>query len=190
MNQRKTITPITPWDCDAIQFPRLLAAIAATQPLPDEKALREATDLSQSQIRELFARAQKAWDDIKVRTTTKSSPYAMVLDERFAASACGNIWLVNIHDSRIHLAWIRLQGDIWLEIAIWPNSHPGLTVRTIQCGDQPLAARINHDFNGGNWCARVCNIKGVRFWHGMPIIKGSTRKKVRSEKTNHPPRRR
>lgn len=153
---------IIPWDCDPIQFPRLLAEIAATQgKLPDEPALRESMDLEQAEINELFDRAQRAWDEIKARTIPNAKLYAVVLDERFSQCERGNIWLVNDEEPGWHNAWIRLQGDIWLEISIRPENYPGLTVQTVQTSNEKLAAHINREFNGGNWLARKCNIDGV-----------------------------
>lgn len=55
------------WNNDAIQFPRLLAEIAATGALTpavyDE--LRDLTDLTNDEINQLLDRAQTAWEKIK-----------------------------------------------------------------------------------------------------------------------------
>jgi len=52
------------WSNNAIQFPRLLAEIMATQNL-DLKALAESMDLSVDQVNELFDRADASWENIK-----------------------------------------------------------------------------------------------------------------------------
>lgn len=52
------------WTRDDLQFPRLLAEIAATQKL-DLEALGEAMDLEEDAIDELFERAQQAWQATK-----------------------------------------------------------------------------------------------------------------------------
>lgn len=52
------------WNNDAIQFPRLLAEIMATQEI-DMNALAESMDLSVDEVNELFDRADQAWEDIK-----------------------------------------------------------------------------------------------------------------------------
>ena len=54
-----------PWTNNAIQFPRLLAEIMATQNL-DMAALAESMDLSIDEINELFDRADAVWEDQKV----------------------------------------------------------------------------------------------------------------------------
>lgn len=52
------------WENNAIQFPRLLAEISATQEL-DIPALSEAMDLSIDDVNELLDRADRAWEDAK-----------------------------------------------------------------------------------------------------------------------------
>ena len=51
------------WERDEIQFPRLLAEIAATQELGMD-ALCESMDLTQADIDELFDRASTTWQRI------------------------------------------------------------------------------------------------------------------------------
>jgi hypothetical protein len=57
---------LDPWKDDSIQFPRLLAEIAATVELrgADYAALGESMDLTPEQIDELFDRAQQRWQGI------------------------------------------------------------------------------------------------------------------------------
>lgn len=52
------------WENDAIQFPRLLAEIVATQSL-DMDALAESMGLTLGEVQELFDRADEAWEHIK-----------------------------------------------------------------------------------------------------------------------------
>jgi hypothetical protein len=52
------------WLDNSIQFPRLIAEIAATQVI-DFAALGESMDLEQIEISELFERASTAWEQIK-----------------------------------------------------------------------------------------------------------------------------
>lgn len=61
-----SVTPArTPWEDNAIQFPRLLAEIMATQDNLDADALCEAMDITREELDELFDRAQAAWETIK-----------------------------------------------------------------------------------------------------------------------------
>ena len=53
------------WESNDIQFPRLLAEIAATQDSLDMEALCAVMDLSELEIDILFCRAQDEWEDIK-----------------------------------------------------------------------------------------------------------------------------
>jgi len=53
------------WARNDLQFPRLLAEIAATQTL-DVEALSEAMDLEEDAIDELLERAQTEWAKAKV----------------------------------------------------------------------------------------------------------------------------
>jgi len=55
------------WDDDSIQFPRLLAEIAATVELTEDQwgELRASMDLDTNDIAELFDRAQSRWEEIK-----------------------------------------------------------------------------------------------------------------------------
>lgn len=63
------MTQTTPkWENDAIQFPRLLAEIIATQDKLDVQALADSMDLSVDQIDELFDRANDAWEAAKAGT--------------------------------------------------------------------------------------------------------------------------
>ncbi len=57
------------WENDAIQFPRLLAEIVATQEI-DFAVLSESTGLELARIDELFDRAQRAWEKIKAGLKT------------------------------------------------------------------------------------------------------------------------
>lgn len=52
------------WASDAVQFPRLLAEIVATQTL-DMEALSASMDLSVDDVNELLDRAQLAWERIQ-----------------------------------------------------------------------------------------------------------------------------
>lgn len=58
------------WDDNRIQFPRLLAEIAAAIEFTPEQdqALCEAMDLEMNEVAELFDRAQAEWDQIKADT--------------------------------------------------------------------------------------------------------------------------
>lgn len=55
------------WERDDIQFPRLLAEIAATQGDLDILALVHSMDLTPQDIDELFDRAQQAWERHKAK---------------------------------------------------------------------------------------------------------------------------
>lgn len=53
------------WKNNAVQYPRLLAEIAATQDSLDLDALAESMDLTTDQVSELLDRAQDDWEAIK-----------------------------------------------------------------------------------------------------------------------------
>lgn len=57
------------WEDDSVQFPRLLAEIAATQDKLDIPALAQAMDLSTEEVGELFDRAQDEWERVKIRVS-------------------------------------------------------------------------------------------------------------------------
>lgn len=61
-------TPDERWKDNAIQFPRLLAEILATQNALNMTALAESMDLEISQVRELFVRAEGISEEIKQQT--------------------------------------------------------------------------------------------------------------------------
>lgn len=56
------------WDNNQVQFPRLLAEIAATVDLTEEQwtGLLDSMNLEDDDLRELFDRAQSAWERYKV----------------------------------------------------------------------------------------------------------------------------
>ena len=62
--------PEVNWRNDAIQFPRLLAEIAACVRLTQRmwEDLSATTDLTRDQLEDIFDRATTTWDDIKSRT--------------------------------------------------------------------------------------------------------------------------
>lgn len=51
------------WADDAVQFPRLLAEVYATQDL-DWAALAASMDLTEAEVRSLFERAEREWERI------------------------------------------------------------------------------------------------------------------------------
>ena len=56
------------WEDDLIQFPRLLAELRAVGLSVEQyEYLREQMDLSDSEIDEIFERAETAWDAIKAK---------------------------------------------------------------------------------------------------------------------------
>lgn len=79
----------------------------------------------------------------------------------FEIEACerGNIWLIN-GEERWHNAWIRLDGNNWLEISIRPCNYPGLNVQTVTVTDEELYNHIRKEFGGGGWLARKINLEG------------------------------
>lgn len=58
------------WNDNSIQFPRLLAEIAATCDIPitQQRELCESMDITLEELDELFERAQDAWERIKYGT--------------------------------------------------------------------------------------------------------------------------
>ena len=63
------------WSDNSIQFPRLLAEIAAVVEFSEDdwNALLESMDLETDQLSELFDRAQDAWEEIKEENYPYSS---------------------------------------------------------------------------------------------------------------------
>jgi hypothetical protein len=66
----------TEWDNDAIQFPRLLASLRATQKNIDYGALCGSIKLARSDIEELFDRAHEAWEEAKAPVRNASTAQA------------------------------------------------------------------------------------------------------------------
>lgn len=64
------VPPRSLWERDAVQFPRLLAEIFATQDKLDIPALAESMDLTVDTVNSLFDRARSAWEAIKACTRT------------------------------------------------------------------------------------------------------------------------
>ena len=60
---------MTHWDNNAMQFPRLLAEIMATQEHLDMPVLADSMDISIDELNELFDRAHQAWELIKGGST-------------------------------------------------------------------------------------------------------------------------
>ena len=58
-------SPKDKWECNDIQFPRLLAEIQATQENLDLQVLAEAMDLNVEDVEEIFDRANTSWESIK-----------------------------------------------------------------------------------------------------------------------------
>lgn len=63
------------WKSNKIQFPRLLAEIAATQPDLDMQAIADSMDLEVSDVDELFDRAQAEWEIILSLTFPQAVVY-------------------------------------------------------------------------------------------------------------------
>lgn len=59
--------PADVWENNSVQFPRLLAEIAATQDQLNLPALAEAMDVTPQQVSELFDRAQAQWEVVKAK---------------------------------------------------------------------------------------------------------------------------
>ena len=72
MTSRFENTDTALWARNDLQFPRLLAEIAATQEL-DIAALSEAMDLEEDAIDELLERAQTAWAKDKAELKGKAT---------------------------------------------------------------------------------------------------------------------
>lgn len=87
----------TTWNNNAIQFPRLLAEIMATQNL-DMEALAESMDLDIAEINQLFDRADSAWEAIKAGEEPTITIDLNVYDDE------GNV--VDATDSQMTLAQI------------------------------------------------------------------------------------
>lgn len=64
----------TNWDDDAIQFPRLIAEINATQDIK-LGVLMESMDLSSDEVNELFDRADTMWEKIKEASSTATGRF-------------------------------------------------------------------------------------------------------------------
>lgn len=64
-------TKPTMWEDDSVQFPRLLAEIAAIQDNLDVVGLAASMNLDKSWIAELFERAERAWEAAKEQSKSK-----------------------------------------------------------------------------------------------------------------------
>jgi hypothetical protein len=69
------------WENNAIQFPRLLAEINATQNL-DMVALAESMDLPVADVAALFDRADEQWENIKKGVMPTTAVEVNAFDER------------------------------------------------------------------------------------------------------------
>ena len=58
----------TKWEDDSIQFPRLIAEIAATQEYIDFGLLADAMGITEEDVSDLFERAHKEWERRKKDT--------------------------------------------------------------------------------------------------------------------------
>lgn len=65
------------WADDKVQFARLLCEIVATQEGFDIKALCDAMDLEESDVQELFDRAERVWGAAKSRRKPRRSARAV-----------------------------------------------------------------------------------------------------------------
>lgn len=68
------------WNDNAIQFPRLLAEIMATQEI-DLATLAESMDLSIDDVNELFDRADQAWESAKAGQTDSTVLTLNIFDD-------------------------------------------------------------------------------------------------------------
>ena len=57
--------PESLWQDDKVQFARLICEIVAAQPWEDMTFLMESMDLRQSEVEELFDRAEEVWEAAK-----------------------------------------------------------------------------------------------------------------------------
>lgn len=158
-----------PWDCDAVQFPRLIAELNAVGAIPlgddDRDELDElcaSMGLEIARVEELVDRARATWDEVKDRASPAcpSKPYAVVLDDLFYETERGHILLEHVEENYLN-AWITILGPLRLEIAFRTDNYPALVVQTVNVTDEELAVHINKEFDGGLWYVRKCNIDGV-----------------------------
>lgn len=111
----------SPWDDDSIQFPRLLAEIAATDALTPEvfEQLRELMDLDNNEINELLERAHCEWEEIKARKCPPPAAAVVVPDgnpneeEDWTLAPRHNLWLT-VDDFSVHI--IRTGEGIVLDV--------------------------------------------------------------------------
>lgn len=105
------------WIDNAIQFPRLLAEIVATQQL-DLQALATSMDLSADQVQELLTRATTAWEDLQTDPAPRVMLDLSVFNEDGSVSgmATWDLSTLTISDVVCHASQLavvrRAGGDI------------------------------------------------------------------------------
>jgi hypothetical protein len=124
------------WTDNAIQFPRLLTEIMATQEI-DLDSLAESMDLSCDEVHEIFDRAEKTW------TAVKNSGF-MAADH--GANQSNNIATILQHE----ISWFLGGHD-------GPNELDASSVEHIE-------RMIREGFNQGELL--VANDEGLLSWRG------------------------
>lgn len=81
------------WECDAIQFPRLLAEIyAAGLTAAQEEALVASMDISRERLYDLLERADARWEKVKAVTVIgKKTDGALVTCPKVASDVLGHV---------------------------------------------------------------------------------------------------
>lgn len=99
------------WGNNAVQFPRLLAEIMATQEL-DMEALAESMDLSIDQVSELFDRADEAWEHIKANGEPLTTLNLNIFDDegKVVDSGAVDMSLSELSDVVSHATQLTLVG--------------------------------------------------------------------------------
>lgn len=72
--------------------------------------------------------------------------YDVALNQDFTESERGNVLIVHREEPWFN-AWIRVEGDIRLEISWRPCNYPALTVQTVKVSDDELFVHMIEQFS-------------------------------------------
>jgi hypothetical protein len=113
---------------------------------------------------EMFVnQAQRLVDDLSAKLEKQEGrEYSVTLDDSFAECERGNVLLVKFAETSGEgdavNAWIRLDGDIRLEVAWRSKNYPSLTVQLVRLSDAELFQHLVKAFDA-NWTIRKLNLQ-------------------------------
>jgi len=159
-----------PWDCEPIQFARVLAELGDVVGEDHIDQIAERLNLTGDRVNEIIGAADEEVTRIAEREAWAGAPgheppYAAMLDDTFCESEKGHFAMSSDEEPNYYIL-IRLFGTIWLEIDITSQNYPFLEVQLVNKTDADLAKHIHKTFNGRSWTVLKCNIAGVKLDEG------------------------